>query len=249
MPGTCRSWRISPWCFHYRPCSARLAEAGVLSEDDRVELIEGEIIDLAPIGSRHAGTVDELNYLIGRALPIDCRLRVQNPLRLTGANEPQPDLAIVRNRSYAAAHPGPGVVTSGPMCAIHGAHGLSGQDRGTARTGAFQNGEHFVRPADHAHTAGVLATRLEHEIRLERLGKASMRPRQLCPGHRCVTRPTGYKPMPLPGGPFPHYVYCVRKDASNGTAITVPIYYLGHNSFTKYQCGQLLLCPTSREMS
>ena len=39
----------------------RMAEAGILSEDDRIELIEGEIIKMAPIGSRHAGCVSHLN--------------------------------------------------------------------------------------------------------------------------------------------------------------------------------------------
>lgn len=87
----------------------RMGEAGIFSEDDRVELIEGEVIDMAPIGTKHASIVDELNHLISRAVPDDCRARVQNPLRLAGANEPQPDLAVVRKNAsrYAVAHPGP----------------------------------------------------------------------------------------------------------------------------------------------
>ncbi len=85
----------------------RMGEAGIFSEDDRVELIEGEIIDMTPIGSGHANTVDELVRMIAPRLREDKRLRVQNPIVLDHTNEPQPDLAIIKNRSYSDAHPGP----------------------------------------------------------------------------------------------------------------------------------------------
>jgi len=85
----------------------RMGEAGIFSEDDRVELIEGEVIDMAPIGSKHANTVDEFVQLIARQLPKKGRLRVQNPVLLNDGSEPQPDLTIVANRSYSAAHPSP----------------------------------------------------------------------------------------------------------------------------------------------
>ncbi len=85
----------------------RMGEAGIFSEDDRVELIEGEVIDMEPIGSKHANTVDEFVQLIARQLPKKGRLRVQNPVLLNDGSEPQPDLAIVANRSYSAAHPSP----------------------------------------------------------------------------------------------------------------------------------------------
>lgn len=85
----------------------RMGEAGIFSEDDRVELIEGEIIDMTPIGFRHASVVDELNFLLAKQLPDTYRVRVQNPLRLSETTEPQPDLVIVRRRSdrYAESHP------------------------------------------------------------------------------------------------------------------------------------------------
>ncbi len=85
----------------------RMGKAGIFSEDDRVELIEGEIIDMTPIGSGHANTVDELVRLIAPRLLEDKRLRVQNPIALDNNNEPQPDIAVVKNRSYRDAHPGP----------------------------------------------------------------------------------------------------------------------------------------------
>ena len=59
----------------------RLAEAGILGEDDRVELIEGELIAMNPIGPRHAGTVDRLNRFLGRILGDGAIVRVQNPIR------------------------------------------------------------------------------------------------------------------------------------------------------------------------
>jgi len=79
--------------------------SGLLDETDRVELIEGELIDMTPIGSRHANLVDVLAQILVRRLPAGCRVRVQNPLRLGESSEPQPDIAVVRDRSYAAAHP------------------------------------------------------------------------------------------------------------------------------------------------
>jgi Uma2 family endonuclease len=85
----------------------RMAEAGLLAEDARVELIEGEIFDMAPIGSRHSGVVSKLTYLLSRAIGDRAMLRVQQPIRLSRSSEPQPDLALVRPRSdfYARSHP------------------------------------------------------------------------------------------------------------------------------------------------
>ncbi|CAL1241999.1 Uma2 family endonuclease [Candidatus Methylocalor cossyra] len=77
----------------------RLGEAGVLSEDDRVELIEGEIIDMAPIGSDHAGLVTRLNRVLVRAVGDRALVSVQNPIRLTDQSEPQPDFALLKPRA------------------------------------------------------------------------------------------------------------------------------------------------------
>ena len=87
----------------------RMAEAGILHEDSRVELIDGDLIAMSPIGPHHAGVVDELAQLlipqvIGRAI-----VRVQNPVRLDDHSEPEPDLvlAVPRDGGYRNAHPGP----------------------------------------------------------------------------------------------------------------------------------------------
>jgi Uma2 family endonuclease len=87
----------------------RLAEAGILSEDDRVELLEGEIFEMSPISSRHASCVDRLVQLFFERLGRRVIVRVQNPVRLSEYSEPQPDLTLLKPRAdfYKAAHPQP----------------------------------------------------------------------------------------------------------------------------------------------
>lgn len=84
----------------------RMAASGVLTERDRVELIEGELIDMAPIGSRHAYAVTHMAGLF-RAPAGQFLVSVQNPVRLSGWSEPQPDIVLLRPGNYADAHPGP----------------------------------------------------------------------------------------------------------------------------------------------
>jgi len=86
----------------------RMAEAGILERGARVELIDGDIIDMNPIGSPHAGITNRLNRLFGRAAADGLVLvAVQNPLRLDAYNEPEPDLLLLRPRvdDYASRHP------------------------------------------------------------------------------------------------------------------------------------------------
>ena len=87
----------------------RMAEAGILTEDDRVELLEGEITAMSPLGSRHAGCVDRLTSLLFKTVSGRALVRVQNPIRLSHRSEPQPDLTLLKPRAdfYASAHPGP----------------------------------------------------------------------------------------------------------------------------------------------
>src|ERR1700722_13922979 len=74
----------------------RLAEAGVLGEDDRVELLEGQLVDMAAIGPRHALAVDALTELLVFAAAGQAVVRVQNPIVLDDASEPQPDFTLLR---------------------------------------------------------------------------------------------------------------------------------------------------------
>ena len=85
----------------------RMAETGILSEHDRVELIDGEIVEMPAIGSRHAACVDRLTRLFSLRVGETAIVRVQNPIRLGPYTEPQPDLALLRPRPdfYASAHP------------------------------------------------------------------------------------------------------------------------------------------------
>jgi Uma2 family endonuclease len=87
----------------------RMADAGVFPIDARVELIEGEVIEMSPIGNRHAGCVDRLNALLNRKLKDNVIVRVQSPIRLNDFSEPQPDIALLKPRDdfYASAHPTP----------------------------------------------------------------------------------------------------------------------------------------------
>ena len=87
----------------------RMAEAGILSEDDRVELIEGEIIKMAPIGSRHAACVRRLDTLFNRLVSQTALISVQSPVRLSNFSEPQPDISLLKPRDdfYSGEHPTP----------------------------------------------------------------------------------------------------------------------------------------------
>ncbi len=69
-----------------------MVAAGVLREDDRVELIEGEIVDMTPIGSRHAAVVDMLTRWLVMGCGTRAIVRVQGPVRVGAHSEPQPDL-------------------------------------------------------------------------------------------------------------------------------------------------------------
>lgn len=88
-----------------------MIDAGILGENDRIELLEGGILHMSPKGPRHVFTVQELSARLAPLLPADWHLRVQDPLTLA-ESEPEPDLAIVRGsrRDYAARHPGAGEV-------------------------------------------------------------------------------------------------------------------------------------------
>ncbi|HEX8599483.1 MAG TPA: Uma2 family endonuclease [Chloroflexia bacterium] len=77
----------------------KMGEAGILAEDDRVELIDGEIIEMSPIGSHHAACVTRLNMLLTRLADHNLIVTVQNPIRLNDDSEPQPDLALLKFRT------------------------------------------------------------------------------------------------------------------------------------------------------
>ena len=90
----------------------RMGQVGILGEDDRLELLEGEIVEMAPIGSRHQATINRLTELFSFRVSDRALVTVQGPVRLAEDSEPQPDLMLLRRRAdfYSSAHPGPGDV-------------------------------------------------------------------------------------------------------------------------------------------
>lgn len=85
----------------------QMIEAGILTKYDRVELIRGEIVEMAAVGRRHAACVNRLNALFNQRLAEFVIVGVQNPVELEDNSEPQPDLALLRLRDdfYEAGHP------------------------------------------------------------------------------------------------------------------------------------------------
>lgn len=85
----------------------RMGETGILAPDARVELIEGEIIDMPPIGSPHASTVFFISDRLRDIVKSIAFVWVQNPIRLSQHSEPQPDVALLRPRLdlYHSSHP------------------------------------------------------------------------------------------------------------------------------------------------
>jgi Uma2 family endonuclease len=79
----------------------RMAEAGILGEDERVELIEGEIVQMAPIGPRHAGCVINATRLFITRLGDRAVVSPQNPVVIRPRSEPQPDLVLLRRRTVS----------------------------------------------------------------------------------------------------------------------------------------------------
>ena len=85
----------------------RMVEAGILTKYDRVELIRGEIVEMSPIGKRHAAGVGRLNELFGVSLRRRVIVWPQNPVVLDDGSQPQPDVSLLRFREdfYASGHP------------------------------------------------------------------------------------------------------------------------------------------------
>ena len=85
-----------------------MAEVGIL-QDQNLELINGEILEISPVGSEHASIVEKLKDLLTVKLFQQAIVRVQNPIHLSKYSEPEPDLAIVQYREdyYRNAHPSP----------------------------------------------------------------------------------------------------------------------------------------------
>jgi Uma2 family endonuclease len=84
-----------------------MGEADIFHEDDRVELIDGQVVEMSPIGPAHAGCVTRLTALFAPLAGGAATLSIQNPVILAEYQEPQPDVALLRYRAdgYGTAHP------------------------------------------------------------------------------------------------------------------------------------------------
>jgi len=98
-----RTHRLSVGDYH------RMGEVGILGPELRTELIDGEIIEMPPIGHPHAGTVKYLANRLKETVGRRAVLSVQDPVWLDDYSEPLPDIALLRPRAddYRSAHPGP----------------------------------------------------------------------------------------------------------------------------------------------
>jgi Uma2 family endonuclease len=87
----------------------RMGEAGVLHEDDRVELLDGEVVLMSPIGGPHTACVKRFTQLLVLRAHGQAIVSIQDPVELDELSEPQPDLALLRPRDdfYESAHPRP----------------------------------------------------------------------------------------------------------------------------------------------
>lgn len=88
----------------------RMAEVGLLAPDARVELIEGEVVDMAPVGERHQSVMDRLAELLILAAAKRVTVRQQGPVRFDAYSELQPDFALLQRRHGRVSHPGPAEV-------------------------------------------------------------------------------------------------------------------------------------------
>jgi len=85
----------------------KLGEANIFPPESRLELINGEIIEMAPIGSNHSGHLNRLNHVLAQLIHNQAIISVQNPVQLGDLSEPQPDLMLLKPNAdfYSIQHP------------------------------------------------------------------------------------------------------------------------------------------------
>ncbi len=169
----------------------RMGEVGILARDARVELIEGEIIDMSPIGSRHSAAVNRLVRILDRAVEESAIVSAQNPVILDDHTEPEPDIALLMPRDdfYASGHPRAEDVLLIVEVAdtslkydrtvkipLYGRHGIPEVWLIDVETGAFSR---FARPVDGEYREessedrlGVLALHALPEVKVDLTGMA-----------------------------------------------------------------------------
>ncbi len=87
----------------------KMIDAGIFGEDDRIELINGEIIEMSPINHNHAGHVKRINHLFHKLPGFNFIISIQDPIKISNTSEPEPDIAILKPSPdfYTTSHPTP----------------------------------------------------------------------------------------------------------------------------------------------
>lgn len=85
----------------------QMVKSGILTEDDKIELIKGQLINMSPPGARHVASVNRLNTNFASQLQGRSIISIQNPIQLPPFSQPEPDAALLRPRDdyYVDAHP------------------------------------------------------------------------------------------------------------------------------------------------
>ena len=91
-------YRLTSAIFH------EMVDKGILNEDDRLELIEGELVTMSPIGPEHMGVVNQVAQILIRQLEQRAIVSIQGPIALDEFSEPQPDLALLVQRDDFYKH-------------------------------------------------------------------------------------------------------------------------------------------------
>ena len=87
----------------------RMADLGFFPQGARIELLDGEIVEMSPAKSKHAGMIIRLTRLLGKSLGAKAAISIQNPISLNPYSEPEPDVAVLKPRpdDYSESHPVP----------------------------------------------------------------------------------------------------------------------------------------------
>ena len=175
----------NPWVVR-RPLTVaeyhRMGEVGILTEDDRVELIEGELVAMSPIGSDHAGTTNALNRRLVQVVGDRGVVAVGNPVQLDDLSEPQPDFTVLKPRDddYRRATPRPDEV----MLIIEVADSSLAYDRNVKRSLYARHGipEFWIVNLVAGEVEVCRGPQGEQYTSVSRVGREGMLEPQLLPG-------------------------------------------------------------------